>query len=50
MEDEEEEGKGGIFTAKLGNIVEAPATTHCPQWEVGRGEKPVILKYGERQR
>lgn len=48
MEDGEEEGKGGIITAKLGNIVEAPATTHCGRW--GRGAKPIILNNGERQR
>lgn len=44
MENEEEEGKGGVITAKLGNIVEAPATTHCPQWEVGQGRKANNIK------
>lgn len=44
MEDEEEEEKGGIITAKLGNIVEASATTHCPQWGVGQGRKANNVK------
>lgn len=50
MEDEEEEKKGGITTAKLGNIVRhlLPPTAHSEGWD--RGEKPIILNNGERQR
>lgn len=44
MEDEEEEEKGDIITAKLGNIVEASATTHCPQRGVGQGRKVNTIK------